>query len=80
MSYRERECRVFVGFVLKVFYLNIFIFRNLPPDIRQKDIEDIFAKYGKITYIDMKTRPIRGPPFAFVSVKFVINYLVNYLV
>ena len=55
MSYRdrERECRVFIG--------------NLPPDVRQKDIEDLFAKYGKITYIDVKTRPIRGPPFAFLD-------------
>ncbi|CAK5090242.1 unnamed protein product [Meloidogyne enterolobii] len=53
MSYRERELRVFVG--------------NLPPDIRQKDIEDIFQKYGKITYIDIKSKPVRGPPFAFVD-------------
>uniref|UniRef100_A0A1I8BMC5 RRM domain-containing protein n=1 Tax=Meloidogyne hapla TaxID=6305 RepID=A0A1I8BMC5_MELHA len=60
MSYREREFRVFVG--------------NLPPDIRQKDIEDIFHKYGKITYIDIKTKPVRGPPFAFVSVKIDVSF------
>lgn len=38
---------------------------NLPPDIRTKDIEDIFYKYGKIKFIDLKNR--KGPPFAFVE-------------
>jgi arginine/serine-rich splicing factor 1/9 len=38
---------------------------NLPPDIRTRDIEDLFYKYGKITFIDLKNR--RGPPFAFVE-------------
>ena len=38
---------------------------NLPPDIRNKDIEDLFYKYGKIKFIDLKNR--RGPPFAFVE-------------
>ena len=38
---------------------------NLPPDIRSKDIEDLFYKYGKIKYIDLKNR--KGPPFAFVE-------------
>jgi len=38
---------------------------NLPPDIRNKDIEDLFYKYGKIQFIDLKNR--RGPPFAFVE-------------
>ncbi|XP_022667852.1 serine/arginine-rich splicing factor 1A-like isoform X1 [Varroa jacobsoni] len=38
---------------------------NLPSDIRTKDIEDIFYKYGKITLIDLMNR--RGPPFAFVE-------------
>lgn len=45
------ECRIYVG--------------NLPPDIRSKDIEDLFHKYGKIAFVDLKTR--RGPPFAFVE-------------
>uniref|UniRef100_A0A914I998 RRM domain-containing protein n=1 Tax=Globodera rostochiensis TaxID=31243 RepID=A0A914I998_GLORO len=53
MSHRERDCRIFIG--------------NLPPDVRQKDIEDMFNKYGKITYIDLKARPVRGPPFAFLD-------------
>ncbi|XP_053208734.1 serine/arginine-rich splicing factor 1B-like isoform X2 [Panonychus citri] len=52
MSHRSNnECRIYVG--------------NLPPDIRTKDIEDLFYKYGKITFIDLKNR--RGPPFAFVE-------------
>ncbi|XP_076040203.1 splicing factor 2 isoform X2 [Oratosquilla oratoria] len=56
MSYNGRgsganECRIYVG--------------NLPPDIRTKDIEDLFYKYGKIVFIDLKNR--RGPPFAFVE-------------
>lgn len=38
---------------------------NLPQDVRTKDIEDLFYKYGKIKYIDLKNR--KGPPFAFVE-------------
>ncbi|ESO95309.1 hypothetical protein LOTGIDRAFT_75951, partial [Lottia gigantea] len=38
---------------------------NLPPDIRNKDIEDLFYKFGRINYIDLKNK--RGPPFAFVQ-------------
>ncbi len=45
------ECRVYVG--------------NLPPDIRNKDLDDLFYKYGKIVFIDLKNR--RGPPFAFIE-------------
>ena len=47
----SNESRIYVG--------------NLPPDIRTKDIEDLFYKYGKIIFIDLKNR--RGPPFAFVE-------------
>ena len=47
----SNESRIYVG--------------NLPPDIRTKDIEDLFYKYGKIAFIDLKNR--RGPPFAFVE-------------
>uniref|UniRef100_A0A1B6D700 RRM domain-containing protein n=1 Tax=Clastoptera arizonana TaxID=38151 RepID=A0A1B6D700_9HEMI len=45
------ECRIYVG--------------NLPPDIRTKDIQDLFYKFGKVTFVDLKNR--RGPPFAFVE-------------
>jgi len=45
------ECRVYVG--------------NLPPDIRTKDIEDLFYKFGKINRVDLKNK--RGPPFAFIE-------------
>lgn len=50
------ECRIYVG--------------NLPPDIREKDISDIFYKYGEIATIDLKknTHGV-GPPFAFVEFK-----------
>ena len=51
MSGGGNDCRIYVG--------------NLPPDIRSKDIEDLFYKYGKIVFIDLKNR--RGPPFAFVE-------------
>jgi len=47
----SRDCRVYVG--------------NLPPDVRSKDVEDIFAKYGKIVFVDLKNR--KGPPFAFIE-------------
>ncbi|OWF39774.1 serine/arginine-rich splicing factor 1-like [Mizuhopecten yessoensis] len=49
MSYKD--ARIYVG--------------NLPPDIRDRDIEDLFTKYGKILNVDLKNR--RGPPFAFVE-------------
>lgn len=45
------ECRVYVG--------------NLPPDVRQKDVEELFEKFGKISYIDLKSH--KGPPFAFLE-------------
>lgn len=52
MSHSSRnECRIYVG--------------NLPPDIRTKDIQDLFHKFGKVTFVDLKNR--RGPPFAFVE-------------
>lgn len=54
MSYKSdamNDCRIYVG--------------NLPPDIRSRDIDDLFYKYGKINYIDLKNQ--RGPPFAFVE-------------
>ena len=38
---------------------------NLPPDIRTKDIEDLFDKYGKIVFLDLKNK--KGPPFAFLE-------------
>ena len=38
---------------------------NLPPDIRERDVEDLFYKYGKINMIDLKNQ--KGPPFAFVE-------------
>ncbi|XP_071848813.1 serine/arginine-rich splicing factor 1A-like [Apostichopus japonicus] len=60
-SYRRggsssNECRIYVG--------------NLPPDIREKDISDVFYKYGEIANIDLKknTHGV-GPPFAFVEFK-----------
>lgn len=49
----SRDSRVYVG--------------NLPPDIRSKDVEDIFSKFGKIQFVDLKARPSRGPPFAFIE-------------
>lgn len=48
----SNDCRIYVG--------------NLPPDIRSKDVEDLFYKYGVIRDIDLKNRR-GGPPFAFVQ-------------
>jgi splicing factor, arginine/serine-rich 1 len=45
--------------------LLLLLIGNLPQDVRTKDIEDLFYKYGKIKYIDLKNR--KGPPFAFVE-------------
>ncbi|KAJ8676377.1 hypothetical protein QAD02_012164 [Eretmocerus hayati] len=47
----KNESRIYVG--------------NLPPDIRTKDIEDLFYKFGKVAFVDLKNR--KGPPFAFVE-------------
>ena len=50
-NFRNSDSRIYVG--------------NLPPDIRTKDLEDIFYKFGKIVFIDIKNR--QGPPYAFVE-------------
>ncbi|MFH4984076.1 hypothetical protein AB6A40_010785 [Gnathostoma spinigerum] len=47
----KRDCRIYVG--------------NLPSNIVERDLEDIFYKYGKVVSIDLKTG--RGPPFGFVE-------------
>jgi len=44
-------CRCYVG--------------NLPPDVREKEIEDLFYKYGRIKYVNLKNQ--RVPPYAFVE-------------
>ena len=49
---RNNEARIYVG--------------NLPSDIRERDLEDLFYKYGKILSISLKDNR-RGPPFAFVE-------------
>ena len=48
---RNNEHRIYVG--------------NLPPDVRSKDVEEIFYKFGKISHVDLKNK--HGPPFAFVE-------------
>lgn len=39
---------------------------NLPMDITEREIDDLFYKFGRIRAIDIKT-PSRPPAFAFVS-------------
>lgn len=46
------DCKVYVG--------------NLPEDVRSRDLEDVFYKYGKIGDIDIHTTRGGGAPFAFV--------------
>lgn len=41
MSSRN-DCRIYVG--------------NLPPDIRTKDVEDLFYRFGKVVFTDLKNR------------------------
>ncbi|KAF1743377.1 hypothetical protein MXB_4771 [Myxobolus squamalis] len=50
---RESNSRIFVG--------------NLPRDIREREIEDIFYKYGKIREVNIRSSKNRGPSFAFVE-------------
>uniref|UniRef100_F1KVJ6 Serine/arginine-rich splicing factor 1 n=1 Tax=Ascaris suum TaxID=6253 RepID=F1KVJ6_ASCSU len=45
------ESRIYVG--------------NLPTSVRTKDIEDIFTKFGKVLFVDLKDK--RPPYFAFVE-------------
>lgn len=63
----RRDCRVYIG--------------NLPPDIRQRDLEDLFYKYGHINFIDVKLT--RGAPFAFIEFddpRFVFLYKITFCV
>ncbi|GIL95704.1 hypothetical protein Vretimale_1672 [Volvox reticuliferus] len=46
------DTRVFVG--------------NLPMDVREREVEDLFFKYGRIRSVDLKIGP-RPPAFAFVE-------------
>ncbi|KAL0459648.1 UNVERIFIED_CONTAM: Serine/arginine-rich-splicing factor [Sesamum latifolium] len=39
---------------------------NLPGDIREREVEDLFYKYGTIVHIDLKIPP-RPPGYAFVE-------------
>lgn len=48
----NNDCRIYIG--------------NLPPGTRDKDLEDIFYKYGHIGEIDLKNKR-GGPAFAFVE-------------
>lgn len=53
MSYRgeTKEGQVYVG--------------NLPPDVKTREVEDLFYKFGKINFINLKER--NNPPFAFIE-------------
>ncbi|KAL6505024.1 hypothetical protein OROGR_024841 [Orobanche gracilis] len=39
---------------------------NLPGDIREREVEDLFHKYGTVLHIDLKVPP-RPPGYAFVE-------------
>ncbi|KAJ0053757.1 hypothetical protein Pint_00976 [Pistacia integerrima] len=39
---------------------------NLPGDIREREVEDLFYKYGPIAHIDLKIPP-RPPGYAFIE-------------
>uniref|UniRef100_I2CRG1 Splicing factor, arginine/serine-rich 1/9 n=1 Tax=Nannochloropsis gaditana (strain CCMP526) TaxID=1093141 RepID=I2CRG1_NANGC len=63
------SCRIYVG--------------NLPMDVRERDLDDLFYKYGRIRGIDIK-RPSRPPAYAFVAfedprdAKDAVHYRDNY--
>lgn len=42
---------------------------NLPHDIREKDVKDIFYRFGDIADVDLKANRTYGSPFAFVEFK-----------
>eukprot|EP00740_Mantoniella_antarctica_P007821 CAMPEP_0181354280 /NCGR_PEP_ID=MMETSP1106-20121128/3278_1 /TAXON_ID=81844 /ORGANISM="Mantoniella antarctica, Strain SL-175" /LENGTH=78 /DNA_ID=CAMNT_0023466935 /DNA_START=57 /DNA_END=290 /DNA_ORIENTATION=- len=39
---------------------------NLPIDVRERELEDLFHKFGRIREIDLKLPP-RPPGFAFIE-------------
>ena len=51
----NNDCKVYVG--------------NLPGDIRTRDLDDLFYKYGKVVDVDLHAdqHNKRGQPFAFVE-------------
>lgn len=50
----DNKCRVYVG--------------NLPQDVRSRDVENLFSKYGKIIDVNVKDgHGGRGPSFAFLE-------------
>lgn len=53
MDRGNAECRVYVG--------------NLPMDIKEKELDDLFYKYGVIKDVSLKKDTRGGPPFAFIE-------------
>ena len=51
---------------LDVPFVCSFLSGNLPLDVREKEIDDIFYKFGDIKDIEIK-RPARPPAFAFIT-------------
>ena len=49
----RKSTRIFIG--------------NLPSNVRDRDVEDLFRKFGRIVFVDLKSRKLRRPPFAFVE-------------
>ena len=49
----NKDCKIYVG--------------NLPGNVRSKDLEDIFYKYGKIIDVDLHNSGRVSIPFAFVE-------------
>lgn len=45
---------------------NIVYVGNLPLSVRERELEDLFYKYGHVRHVDLKT-PSRPPAFAFVE-------------
>ena len=53
MDRGNAECRVYVG--------------NLPSDVKAKELDDLFYKYGTIKDISLKKDTRGGQPFAFIE-------------
>ena len=59
--FKRSSCGVHSSNPLQRLYVG-----NLPYNIRERDIEDLFLKFGRIRSLDLKT-PHRGAPFAFIE-------------
>jgi hypothetical protein len=69
MDRGNADCRVYVG--------------NLPSDVKAKELDDLFYKYGNIKDISLKKDTRGGQPFAFIEFedpRYFMNIVLTFIV